>query len=440
MPGSYSLRVQTQAVTTPASAERPRAHMDTADYLLSTAVHGSVPGSYARPESQRPRLPELEVVSGARVPAVDLACPDRAAVTAAINDACRAHGFFQVLNHGVDARLMEAVIAMGLKQEFVRLLPAEEEKGSKQCTDDTAWKTSTSTNVRKETVRNWRDYLRLHCYPLDQFVLDGPFREIMSTYCKEVRELGTRLYAAMMPGGRRQGLAEQEPRMAAAVNRLDPPCPAPDLTTNVLPPHSVSDPNAALTILLLDPYVPGPGGGRWVSVNPQQPAAGALFVFVGDQLRHGGDLSVGAAVLPREPRPRAAPLGEIDPDGVVPVHALVYSSDGLGLALESDMVPAETFTRSPSSYAVQVHVVDEAVGAEDGDPIALGAKAAGEEDGRNGRDNSLPAFAGIMAASLAVNAVAAGAITPVMAFGWTVVMFAGVLLAMAATVRGARQG
>ncbi|WVZ95469.1 hypothetical protein U9M48_041230 [Paspalum notatum var. saurae] len=87
---------------------------------------------------------------------------------------------------------------------------------------------------------------------------------------------------------------------------------------------------------------------------------------------------------------------------------------------------------------VVIVVDDEAVG---GDPIALGGKAAGE-DGRSGRrdNNSLPAFAGIMAASLAVNAVAAGAITPAMAVGWTVVMFAGVLLAMAGTVRGARQG
>jgi hypothetical protein len=55
--------------------------------LLSTAVHHTV-----RAESERPRLGE--VVSGARIPVVDLSCPDRAAV--AIGDACRSHGFFQV--------------------------------------------------------------------------------------------------------------------------------------------------------------------------------------------------------------------------------------------------------------------------------------------------------------------------------------------------------
>ncbi|RCV29792.1 hypothetical protein SETIT_6G041500v2 [Setaria italica] len=112
--------------------------------------------------SQRPHL--AEVVSGACVPVVDLACPDRAAVVAAIGGACcRTHGFFQ--------------------------LPAEEK--AKLYSDDPARKIrlSTSFNVRKETVHNLRDYLRLHCHPIDQ--------ETMSIYGKEVRELGLRLYAAI---------------------------------------------------------------------------------------------------------------------------------------------------------------------------------------------------------------------------------------------------
>jgi hypothetical protein len=65
-----------------------------AEHLLSTAVHDTLPGNYVRPESQRPRL--AEVVTGARIPVVDLGSPDRAAVVAAIGDACRSHGFFQV--------------------------------------------------------------------------------------------------------------------------------------------------------------------------------------------------------------------------------------------------------------------------------------------------------------------------------------------------------
>lgn len=33
---------------------------------------------------------------------------------------------------------------------------------------------SSSFNVKKETVNNWRDYLRLHCYPLEKFAPHWP--------------------------------------------------------------------------------------------------------------------------------------------------------------------------------------------------------------------------------------------------------------------------
>ncbi|XP_062200569.1 flavanone 3-dioxygenase 2-like isoform X2 [Phragmites australis] len=255
-----------------------------AEQLLSTAVHDTVPGRYVRPESQRPRL--AEVVAGARIPVVDLACPDSAAVVSAIGAACRSHGFFQILNHGIDEGLMAAVMAVA--RDFFRL-PAEEK--AKLYSDDPARKMrlSTSFNVRKETVHNWRDYLRLHCHPLDQFVPDWPsnppdFKEIMSAYCKEVRELGLRLYAAISESlGLEAGcigttLGEQEQHMAV---NFYPQCPAPELTYG-LPAHT--DPNA-LTILLMDQDVAGLqvlNGGKWVAVNPQ---AGALVINIGDQLQ-----------------------------------------------------------------------------------------------------------------------------------------------------------
>lgn len=77
----------------------------------------------------------------------------------------------QVLNHGVAVELMEAML--GVAYEFFRL-PAEEK--AKLYSDDPAKKMrlSTSFNVRKETVHNWRDYLRLHCHPLHKYVPDWP--------------------------------------------------------------------------------------------------------------------------------------------------------------------------------------------------------------------------------------------------------------------------
>jgi hypothetical protein len=76
-----------------------------------------------------------------------------------------------LLNHGVPEQLTAAM--MSVAYEFFRL-PAEEK--AKLYSDDPAKKMrlSTSFNVRKETVHNWRDYLRLHCHPLEQYVPDWP--------------------------------------------------------------------------------------------------------------------------------------------------------------------------------------------------------------------------------------------------------------------------
>jgi len=255
-----------------------------AEHLISTADHDRLPDSYVRPETQRPRL--REVVPDAEIPVVDLADPDREAVVARVAEACRTHGFFQLLNHGVPEQLTAAM--MSVAYEFFRL-PAEEK--AKLYSDDPAKKMrlSTSFNVRKETVHNWRDYLRLHCHPLEQYVPDWPdnppsFRRTVSAYCSAVRELGFRLYVAISEGLGLDGayikeaLGEQEQHMAV---NFYPRCPAPELTYG-LPAHT--DPNA-LTILLMDQQVAGLQvlkDGRWIAVNPRP---GALVVNIGDQLQ-----------------------------------------------------------------------------------------------------------------------------------------------------------
>lgn len=79
--------------------------------------------------------------------------------------------FYQVVNHGIPKELLLNVMAIAL--EFFHL-PAEEK--AKLYTDDPSKKVrlSTSFNVTKETVHNWRDYLRLHCYPLEEFMPQWP--------------------------------------------------------------------------------------------------------------------------------------------------------------------------------------------------------------------------------------------------------------------------
>ncbi|KAJ0048181.1 hypothetical protein Pint_14781 [Pistacia integerrima] len=53
---------------------------------------------------------------------------------------------------------------------------------------------STSFNVKTEKVANWRDFLRIHCYPHERYVHEWPtkppsFREDVAEYCTSIRGL-----------------------------------------------------------------------------------------------------------------------------------------------------------------------------------------------------------------------------------------------------------
>ena len=77
----------------------------------------------------------------------------------------------QAINHEVPLETVERVIEVA--KEFFNL-PVEEKL--KLYSDDPSktMRLSTSFNVNKEKVHNWRDYLRLHCYPLDKYVPEWP--------------------------------------------------------------------------------------------------------------------------------------------------------------------------------------------------------------------------------------------------------------------------
>ncbi|GFP88743.1 flavanone 3-dioxygenase [Phtheirospermum japonicum] len=229
--------------------------------LISTGFpYSTIPSSYVRPEPDRPKL--SEVVEYHNAPVIDLGCGDRKFIAQQIAQACP-HGFFQVINHGVSSETMEKMM------ETIRL--------------------STSSNLQKEKIHNWRDYLRLHCYPLDKFVKDWPnnppsFKEIVSKYCMEIRQLGLRLQEAVSES---LGLAKDHINKSfgqqgqhMAINYY-PPCPEPELTYG-LPAHT--DPNS-LTILLPDMEVTGLQllkDGKWLAVKP---IPNALVVNIGDQLQ-----------------------------------------------------------------------------------------------------------------------------------------------------------
>ncbi|KAL3829579.1 hypothetical protein ACJIZ3_018381 [Penstemon smallii] len=252
--------------------------------LISGVQFSKLPSSYIRPESERPKLAEVEECKN--VPVIDLGCEDRSLIIKQIGDACRDYGFFQVINHGVSMEAMDKI--QGVAHEFFGL-PVEEKM--KLYSDDPSktMRLSTSFNVKKETVHNWRDYLRLHCHPLEKYAPEWPsspssFRDIASNYCTQVRELGFRLQEAISESlglpkdSLKNILGEQGQHMAM---NYYPACPEPELTYG-LPAHT--DPNA-LTILLQDIQVSGLQvlkDGKWIAVNPHP---NAFVINIGDQLQ-----------------------------------------------------------------------------------------------------------------------------------------------------------
>ncbi|KAJ0968915.1 hypothetical protein J5N97_021792 [Dioscorea zingiberensis] len=253
--------------------------------LLSTGIpHETLPETYIRPESDRPKLHQVSTDNN--IPIIDLSSPNEPQIISQIHDACQSYGFFQVINHGVSLELVLKMLVIA--GEFFKL-PMEEKLSLYSDDPSKKIRLSTSFNVRKETFRNWRDYLRLHCYPLERYTPEWPsnpplFKDVVSSYCREMRLLGFRLLGlislslGLEESYIEQVLGEQEQHMA--INYY-PPCPEPELTYG-LPAHT--DPNA-LTILLQDQHVPGLQvlkDGKWIAVNPHP---NSFVVNLGDQLQ-----------------------------------------------------------------------------------------------------------------------------------------------------------
>ncbi|KAI8546100.1 hypothetical protein RHMOL_Rhmol07G0090000 [Rhododendron molle] len=255
--------------------------------LVSSVNH--VPSYYIWPISDRPNLTEVEKSEGSNlIPVIDLQGLyglDHSHVIAKIGLACQHHGFFQVKNHGVPETMIENV--QRIAREFFRLPESER---LKNYSDDPSKTTrlSTSFNVKTEKVSNWRDFLRLHCYPLQNYVHDWPtnppsFREEVAEYCTSVRGLTLRLLGAISEslGLDRDYVSGQlgSHGQHMAMNYY-PPCPEPELTYG-LPGHT--DPNL-ITILLQDD-VPGLQvlhKGKWVAVNP---IPNTFIINIGDQMQ-----------------------------------------------------------------------------------------------------------------------------------------------------------
>ncbi|XP_038684929.1 protein DMR6-LIKE OXYGENASE 2-like [Tripterygium wilfordii] len=263
--------------------------MATSTSLLSGIASSTrhVPSNYIRPPSDRPKLDEV-VSLDESIPLIDLQDlngPNRSKIIEEIGQACQNYGFFQVKNHGISDVEIDNMLKMG--SEFFHLPESEK---MKMYSEDMFKKNrlSTSFNVKTEEVSSWRDYLRLHCYPLEDYIQEWPnnppsFKEEVGEYCRSARGLALKLLEAISES---LGLEKDyinnslgKHGQHMAINYY-PPCPQPELTYG-LPGHA--DPNV-ITILLQDDV----GGlqvlkdGKWVAVNP---IPYTFIVNIGDQIQ-----------------------------------------------------------------------------------------------------------------------------------------------------------
>ncbi|XP_034198100.1 protein DMR6-LIKE OXYGENASE 1-like [Prunus dulcis] len=171
--------------------------------LLSDLASGvtCVPSNYVRPVHDRPSLDQVQP-SDHSIPLINLHGFDGSRCHEIINQiglACQNYGFFQVQNHAIEDAVIDNMLKVA--REFFHLPESERLK----CFSEDPLKTtrlSTSFNVKTEEVSSWRDYLRLHCYPLEDYMHEWPsnppsFREDVAEYCRNVKGLAERLLEAI---------------------------------------------------------------------------------------------------------------------------------------------------------------------------------------------------------------------------------------------------
>ncbi|PWA93518.1 2'-deoxymugineic-acid 2'-dioxygenase [Artemisia annua] len=256
------------------------------DKLLSSwsSSAKSLPESYVFPVDSRPG--DTNVPFCNTFPVIDLEAAlanDRHDAIQQILKACQDFGFFQVINHGVNNDLVSDT--MNVVKEFFNM-PNEDkasvysEDPSKKC------RLYTSTyDYDNEKVHLWRDNLRHHCHPIEDFINLWPqkparYRDVVREYSLQVDNLSSRILEliseglGLEPGYFGDGLTGSQ---LFSVNHY-PPCPNPNLALG-LPKHC----DACLITFLLQDEMYGLQvyrNGEWFGV---QPIPNAFVVILGHQ-------------------------------------------------------------------------------------------------------------------------------------------------------------
>ncbi|XP_010904576.1 1-aminocyclopropane-1-carboxylate oxidase homolog 1 [Elaeis guineensis] len=222
-----------------------------------------------------------------QIPVIDLGDAEsdsarRKEVVGEVKRASETMGFFQVVNHGIPAAVLDEMLA-GVRT----FNEAAAEVKREYYTRDWAKKVMFNSNfdLYRAPAANWRDTIFCVMAPEPPRPEELPLacREITFHYANHTKKLGIFLFELLSEalGLNRDHLNKMDcAKGLAVVGHYYPPCPEPHLTLGI---SKHSDP-AFLTILLQDQM----GGlqvlhqNQWVDVPP---LPGALIVNIGDLLQ-----------------------------------------------------------------------------------------------------------------------------------------------------------